>query len=247
MALTVTITQSPPPHTLPAARKTTDANPQYRTRWLVSLDAAGHVAKIEAGDKTLIDAVRMPLGEAIRRWQFVPGMLDGKPAPTDTTLTVDISLVPHGEDKYAVRVDDARTGGDVPVQGIRKAPKYPPAAIQHHRQGMVVLKVDYDASGHVVAANMHENAPAVAPELAKSAQQAVKAWIFAPEVVGGHPLAGSAIVPICFEIFPSGTLRPRHMNCAWTPPGSQSTLHDADVLAIEPAAKLQTHVVGHTL
>jgi len=244
-ALTVSAMTSPAPQRLPAARSVGDDNPHYRTRWAVSLDASGRVARLEPGDTTLVDAVRIPLDKAIRNWQFVPGSVGGEPAATDTTLTLDITLVPFGEDKYSLRVDDARTGGDVPLKGIRATPKYPPAAIQHRRQGMVVLKVDYDAEGRVLAASPHQEAPAVAVELTKSAEQAVKKWVFAPEVVGGHALAGSAIVPICFEIVPSGT-RP-NSSCAWIPPGAHSGLHDSDVLAIEPAARLKTDVVGHTL
>jgi TonB family protein len=242
----LTVTAMPYPPTRLVAERKSDENPRYRTRWAVSLDAAGRVTKLDPADKTLVDAVRIPLDKAIRSWQFIPGTIDGHPAVTETTLALDISLVPFGGDKFALRVDDARTGGDVPLRGIRAAPKYPSAAIRHRRQGMVVLKVDYGADGHVVAARPHESAPAVAAELTKSAEQAVKRWTFSPEVVGGHPLAGSAVVPICFEIVPSGSPMPRTA-CEWVPPGAHSGLHENDVVAIAPAARLKTDVVGRTL
>lgn len=244
-AITVTGTPYPPPRQV-AKQKSVDENPRYRTRWSVSLDAAGRVTRLEPGDETLIDAVRLPLDKAIRSWQFIPGSVDGRPAATDTTLALDITLVPFGDDKFALRVDDARTGGDVAAKGIKVPPKYPASAIRHNWQGMVVLKVDYDAAGHVLAANPHEGAPVVAADLTGSATKAVKRWVFSPEIVGGHALAGSAIVPICFELVEFGKRMPRTA-CEWIPPGAHSGLHENDVLAIEPAAKLQTDVVGHTL
>lgn len=227
-----------------ALAKADEADSRYRVRWTLSLDATGHVVDVKAGAQTLADVVRVPLEHAIRGWRFVPGKVNGEPAPTETMLTLDIALVPAG-DKFNVRVDDARTGGGVSIAGPRKPPHYPPDAIQHRWQGMVVLKVDYDGEGHVVATKPQEGAPEVAMSLVRSAEKAVKAWAFEPEVVGGHAIAGSAIVPVCFEIVPHGT-RPE-MRCDYTPPGARSVLHDNDVFAIEPVAKLETDVVGRIL
>lgn len=243
-AFTVTATQYPPTREI-ARHESGDENPRYRTRWSVSLDTAGRVTRLEPSDGTLVDAVRLPLDKAIRSWQFIPGSIGGQPAATDTTLALDITLVPSGDDKFALRVDDARTGGGIPIRGIRAAPKYPREAIYQRRQGMVVLKVDYDAAGHVVATKPLEGAPAVAADLTRAAEQAIKSWSFSPEIVGGHPLAGSVVVPTCFEIVHSGSMP--QSSCEWIPPGAHRGLHDNDVLAIEPAAKLQTDVIGHTL
>jgi hypothetical protein len=222
-----------------------DADSRYRLRWAVSLDAAGRVVGLEPATQTLVDIVRVPLEGAIRQWRFVPGKVDGRPAPTETVLTLDIALVSAGNDKLNVRIEDARTGGDIAIKGMRKPPHYPPDAVQHRWQGMVVLKVDYDAEGRAVNAIPADNAPAVAMSLVRSAEKAVKEWTFTPEVVGGHALAGSAIVTTCFEIVPHG-MRPE-MKCGWTPPGARSALHDNEAFAIEPAARLETDVIGHTL
>ena len=227
-----------------ALAKDADA-PKFCTKWLVSLDAAGHVTAIEPTEATLVDAARVPLERAIREWRFVPGHVDGAPAPTQTILTLDIALVPAGDDRFNVRIDDARTGGDLSIKGTRKAPKYPPEAIQHRQQGMVVLKVDYDAEGRVVATQPATGAPDVAPSLVRSAEKAVKDWGFSPEVVGGHALAGSAFVSVCFDIVPPGA-RPDH-GCAWTPPGAHAELRENGAFALEPATRLETDVIGRTL
>ncbi|MFI4970668.1 MAG: hypothetical protein ACHP7D_10725, partial [Lysobacterales bacterium] len=67
-------------------------------------------------------AVREPLEHAIRSWIFEPGRIDGQPAPTETTLTLDVSFVPSADGKYAVRIDDARTGGDIDLAASKRAP-----------------------------------------------------------------------------------------------------------------------------
>jgi TonB family protein len=230
----------------PAAARQDDADAaKFRTKWLISLDVAGKVTAIEPADATLVDAARIPLERAIREWRFVPGHVDGAPAPTETILTLDIALVPAGDDHFNVRIDDARTGGDIAIKGARKPPKYPPDAIQHRWQGMVVLKVDYDADGRVVTAKPAEGAPTVAQSLVRSAEKAVRDWGFSPEVVGGHALAGSALISVCFDIVPAGT-RPKG-DCVWTPPGARSALRETDAFALEPATRLETDVVGHML
>ncbi|HKE48626.1 MAG TPA: energy transducer TonB [Rhodanobacteraceae bacterium] len=240
--MTISVSPYPPPRELFPDE---DPTPHYGTRWAVSLDAEGRVAKLEAVDKTP-EAIRVPLDAAIRKWQFMPGTVNGQPVPTDTMLTLDVTLVPAGEDKYALRVDDARTGGAVKSKDMHgDYPKYPSNAVRHHRQGLVVLRVDYDAKGHVLAAKRQADAPAVADDLEVAAARAVKSWWFTPEVVGGHALAGSAIVPICFELVGMGKEIER-ANCNWAPQGVKS-LQEGGVVAIEPAARLKTDIVGHTL
>lgn len=223
---------------------TTNA-PKFRTKWLVSLDAEGHVVGIEPADATLVESARVPLERAIREWRFVSGRVNGTPAPTQTILTLDIALVPAGEDRFNVRIEDAHTGGDIAIKGARKPPRYPSDAIQHRWRGMVVLKVDYDADGRVVASSPADGAPTVAMSLVRSAEKAVKDWAFSPEVVGGHALAGSAFVSVCFDIVPAGS-RPSG-DCVWTPPGSKSALRDGEAIALAPATRLETDVIGHTL
>jgi len=219
--------------------------PKFCIKWLVSLDAAGRVTAIEPTDGTLVEAARVPLERAIREWRFVSGRVNGVPAPTQTILTLDIALVPADDDRFHVRIDDARTGGDLAIKGMRKPPRYPADAIQHRWQGMVVLKVDYDTDGRVVASGQAAGAPTVAMSLVRSAEKAVKEWGFTPEVVGGHALAGSAFISVCFNIVAPGT-RPNN-DCAWTPPGAKSALRETDAFALAPATRLETDVVGHTL
>jgi hypothetical protein len=97
----------------------------------------------------------------------------------------------------------------------------------------------------VIAAKRRDDAPAVSDDLEVAAARAVKSWAFTPEVVGGRALAGSAIVPICFELVGMGKDIER-ANCNWVAPGVKS-LQEGGVVAIDPAARLKTDIVGHTL
>jgi TonB family protein len=240
--MTISISPYPPPRELFADE---DSTPHYGTRWIVSIDTEGHVAKVEPVDQPQ-EAIRAPLEAAIRKWQFVPGTVNGQPVPTETMLNVDVTLVPVSGEKYALRIDDARTGGGVKSSGMHgEYPKYPSDAVRHHRQGLVVLKVDYDANGRVIAAKRRDDAPAVAEEFEVAAARAIKSWRFTPEVIGGRALAGSAIVPICFELVGMGKDIER-ANCNWVPPGVKS-LQEGGVVALDPAARLKTDIVGHTL
>jgi TonB family protein len=240
--MTISISPYPPPRELFPDEAST---PHYGTSWAVSLDSEGRVMNLESKDDSP-QAIRAPLDAAIRKWQFASGTVNGKAVATETMLTVDVTLVPAGEDKFALRIDDARTGGAVKSKDMHgNYPKYPTDSARHHRQGLVVLKVDYDATGHVTATTRNPDAPAVANDLEVAAARAVKTWRFTPEVVGGRPLAGSAFVPICFEMVGMGKDIER-ANCNWVPPGVKS-LHEGGVVAIEPATRLKTDIVGHTL
>lgn len=169
--MTISISPYPPPREL---FQDEDPTPHYGTRWAVSLDAEGRVTSLESEDKPP-EAIRAPLDAAIRKWQFMSGTVNGNAVPTETMLTVDVTLVPAGDDKYALRIDDARTGGAVKSKDMHgNYPKYPTDSARHHRQGLVVLKVDYDAAGHVTATQRHADAPAVANDLEVAAARAVK-------------------------------------------------------------------------
>jgi len=109
-----------------------------------------------------------------------------------------------------------------------------------------VLQLSLPAGAHDATISFFaQGAPAVAMSLVRSAEKAVRGWGFTPEVVGGHALAGSAFISVCFDIVSSGA-RPNN-DCAWTPPGAKSALRETDAFALAPATRLETDVVGHTL
>jgi TonB family protein len=244
-AVTVSIEPGPTPLDLPAERK--DGTLRLHPRWSLTLDASGRVSALEIQPDGPIDAVRVPLENAIRSWRFTPGSIGGQPAETRTTLALDVSLVDRGDDTFGVRIDDARTGADLTLRGFHHVvPKYPPAAIRKHGEGIVVLRIDYDAEGHVVATRLHDGAPDVDAPFVRSAEDAARRWTFSPEVVGGRGVPGSTIVPICYADY--SRHRPtENSGCTWTPPAGHGGLGDGAIVGIDSVVRLETDVVGRTL
>jgi hypothetical protein len=230
-----------------ASASAAPAHPLHLTNeWKVSIDAKGEVATLQ--DRGHLDAaVRDPLEHAIHAWTFEPGRVDGQPAPTETMVTLDVTFVPSADGKYAVRIDDARTGGAVNVATAKKSPpRMPRDAIHLGLMALVVVKADYDTDGKIVAV---EPQPDQGINASKSLQAAtvaaVRKWTVDPEQVGGHGVAASLMVPICYTV--TDGRAPPEFAREWTPPGSRSKIDNGGAYALEPAARLKSDVIGRTL
>jgi hypothetical protein len=215
--------------------------------WKISLDAEGKVVAL-TDDGSLKPALRDPLERAIHNWIFDPGHVAGRPAPTETGLTVDISVVPAAGGNYAVRVDDARTGGSIsPRAGDRNAmPRFPADAVRPNLAVIVVVKADYDENGRVVSVESQSSQGIGATRSLEAATvAAVKKWIVSPERVDGHGIASSVMVPVCYTV--SRTTRIPDFDCSWKPPGSNSKIDNGSAFALESVARLRSDVIGHAL
>ncbi len=231
----------------PAFADAAPARPLHLSNaWQVSLDANGKVVALQDSGK--LDAgVRVPLEHAIREWTFEPGRIDGQPAPTQTTLTLDVTFVPKGHDDYRVRIDDARTGGSIDIAKSKAVPRFPPDAARPGLIARVVVKVEYDASGNITEVQTQPDQGVNASQsMRTSALAAVRKWKVEPERVGGHGVAASVLVPICYTVV-QDPMQSNKFDCAWTPPGSQSKVDNGSAYALAPAAKLKSDVIGHAL
>lgn len=229
---------------IPATALAKDASLHLTHKWNVSLDASGKVTSL-ADHGTLVSAVREPLERAIRGWSFQPGKIDGKPAPTDTALTLDVTFLPTADGKYSVRIDDARTGGT--IEAAKRMPIFPRDALRPGLIARVVVKADYDADGRIVAVEAQPDQGIHALRSLQAATvDAVRHWKVTPERVGGHGVASTVMVPVCYSVA-IGNSRPPDFACTWTPPGSKSKIDDGGAFALAPTAKLATDVIGRAL
>lgn len=80
--------------------------------------------------------------------------------------------------------------------------------------------------------------------LDKSTVDAARQWKITPEYVGGHGVAGSIEVGVCYTVT---TAWPPDFDCAWTPTGTKSKIRSGSGFALAPVAKLSTDVIGRTL
>ena len=133
-ALTISLERGPTPLQLPMEQNA-QGEPKIHPRWALTIDASGRVVTLESIGSPPVPAVRAPLENAIRAWHFQPGTIDGNPAETRTTFSLDLSLVEHGADQFALRIDDARTGANLAVKGMHGVyPKFPHDALRHKKQ-----------------------------------------------------------------------------------------------------------------
>lgn len=216
--------------------------------WNVSIAADGNVTAFNARPNARADRapqIRERLEAEIRHWHFLPGTVDGKAQPTETVLSVSISLLPEGEDSWRIRFDDARTGGRI---AKTTRPHIPKEIMTKHETGVVVIRVAYGADGKVTSATLADDSPQKAREIVQATLDAVKQWTFEPERVGGHAVAGTHAVPLCYT---TSVGRPREDEldaaCAWRPAGHNTTIAEGDSLALEPAARLDTAIAGRAL
>lgn len=216
------------------------------TSWDVSLDANGKVTEV-AQHTTIKPILADPLATAIRGWAFEPGQIDGQPAPTQTTLQVSVEVEELANDGYAVRVLRASTGGRVDqMPPVRLLPDNAALIRSGSFSSLVVLKIHYDESGSVVSAEPAPGAPEVQKSLSKSVIRAAKQWTFQPERVGGHGIASTVYLPICFSVR-SANEKSDHGCQKWAPHEASGSIADGTAFALEPAATLKSDVVGRLL
>lgn len=218
----------------------------FQLGWHVTIDAGGRVTQMSPIENKRIDRfpqIRQRLEQAIRVWHFLPGDVNGKPAVTQTGLHVRAELLPQPDKSFRIRIVYAGVGGTIRQLHI---PRYPGSAMKRHKSGEVVLRVAYDAQGKVISAALAPDSPKVDQSLINASLLAAREWTFQPEIVGGHPIAGVAITPLCYRLHAWGSSH-RRGKCNWTPPGESRPLHPGEALALNPAARLTSEVAGRVL
>lgn len=205
--------------------------------WEITLDAQGKVTEIATHDKGIAN-LNARLENAIRNWQFSAGKVDGRSVPTKTTLQTELEITNDGS-VIGVKALKAFVGAG--YDSVR-APAYPHLSEIQGEQGLVVLLVNFDAQGKVLGVSTYEDAPHPNPRLQRAAAAGVSEWTFKPELLDGQGIAGRAIVPVCFSI---GGHRPP--NCTWKSAVAGEKADASHLIALDPAAKLETDVTGRAL
>ena len=182
---------------------------ETQIEWKLTLDVNGGITELVPIDANYLPAVRQQLEPVIRSWHFTPGKLNGRPAPTETTLRVGVALDATHAGLYHGRITFADTG---PTYGHMVQPEYPETAQHFRHEGGVMLLVEYDTEGRVTSVrHVPEMGTAkVDGALRDAAIQAVMRWTYRAETVAGQGVAGRALAPICFTL--------SHRPCHWNRP-----------------------------
>ena len=227
------------------------AEPQVEQRvtlqWEMALDAEGRIVGLVSRDRQH-DALRERLEPVVRRWEFEPGRVDGRPAETDTFLSVQVALLPQADGKnVAVTLRDVRTGGAVAIDGRRVAPRITARELEsmvRTRQfaARAVIEANYDGDGKPTEVVPMAGASDASRGLLDASVRAIRQWTFEPERVGGIGVPGRIVTPICFAIgqHPADVKRRLPACDRWAAPGSQATLGDGEGLALDSQVRLKS-------
>jgi TonB family protein len=130
--------------------------------------------------------------DAVKQWVYEPMVIDGKPHGVVFTVTCRFSLDDKNSGKSfeggVVGTDEVppvRAIGDIkPPKLIKKVdPVYPPEAKEAGIEGIVIVEATTDIYGRVVDTTVLRSIP----ELDQAAIDAVKQWVYEPEIIDGIP------------------------------------------------------------
>lgn len=211
--------------------------PRIHLAWDLALDAEGRIETMQLQGKWPGE-LRERLEQDIRTWQFTPGRIGNRYAPTTTSLNVALQVRPAAAGAWNVHIDSATTGGRIRREAQAT---YPERAYVASRQGLVILRIVYDESGKVTRSDLADFSPLRSGSLVGAARAAAKRFEIEPERVDGRPLGATAYLPICF------VASRRDNPCTWTRPGSDEKLDERSAFSFESVASLKTDVTGRVL
>lgn len=218
----------------------------------VDVDASGKSHVVEMGKVSrlsdvpslvpIANVIAQRLRERIESWQFVPATRDGQAVASTTGLHVALEGSDDGHGGLAVRILGASTGGDLRDANVLALAI---AVTRAQEEARITLDVEYDETGHVTSLSEVDSkrfhrgrwVPA-GPTLRKEVLDAAHHWVFVPEKIEGHPIAGGGRVPIvlCLDAV-----------CATAPDTPDKQTSGVSFAAVDPAVKLRSAVAGTAL
>lgn len=203
----------------------------------IDIGANGKIESLKWLDqKPALKVVMDAIGPHVRQWEFEPGSVNGVPVATHSYLTVRVRLIPDDTGSLSLSVRDAWAGmrSDKPVM-----PRYPAVGLREGISAVVTAVVDFDTDGKgtIRALDYTTNAKArYKDHFVKAVNEAVAAWKIEPELVGGHPVAGTVRIPFVFC-----------MSWDWCKShgyGGEGNDEPPSPVALNSAVKLRTKVEG---
>lgn len=155
----------------------------------VDVDAQGAIQSLRFREGTG-ERLQALLRDRIKSWRFEPATADGRPAATQTTITVELRPGADGQSLDIASV----SAGVAPLRVV--APKYlPPVGTKIHR-GAVVLRCKVLADGRCSEITVeHSTASKL---LETNSITALRRWRFETEVVSGVAVEPWMLFPFCF-------------------------------------------------
>ena len=199
----------------------------FNLTYALDLDRDGNITALTPTASPDLPLIEAAVEAEVRRWTFRPANVDGAAVPTRTYLRLGIAS--PGMDPAQTRIVSAATG---PALTSMTSPGYPAAALRQGDGGVVVLKLKIDAKGavrRVVAVSSSSSRR----DFTEAAESAAGNWRFLPELADGKPVAGTVLIPVCFQ--PSS---PEPQACDWKGPDGKQFSPSSLSVALDPAARI---------
>jgi len=173
---------------------------------VVTVDAAGSVAKIEITESTRPE-FGQALAAALDGFAFNPAIKDGKAVPTAVIYdhTFDDAQLedPVGRDlldlekTHPQSIHNLEALDAIPRPVSQRRPLFPRALAGNTATGSATVRFLIDGDGHAQLPRVVE---ATDPAFGYAAVEAVASWIFDPPTFQGHAVVTSAEIPIHFTL-----------------------------------------------
>ncbi len=90
------------------------------------VDAQGHITATQV-DPDIPASIAAVLSAAVKRWQFTPAKLNGRPVPAHTFIYTKLQALPNASGQYNLRISFMGNGPNI---NSRALPQYPRDAIR---------------------------------------------------------------------------------------------------------------------
>jgi len=144
---------------------------------------------------------------ALKRWQFVPALRNGKAATVHTFIKVKLEVIPSDAGKYTLRASYLKHG----PKWDNRPPQYPRSAIRERATGTIVLFATLNRDGRF---EVSETRSAVVNNTGHTLEGAARNWLTrlhaVPENVDGQPVEANARVLVRFDLKQVGDLSTAH-------------------------------------
>lgn len=225
------------------------AAPRSFDLWIEADIAIGADGRIEAlewqGDTPGHRILNVKVEPLVRRWQFVPGTLDGEPMRTSTSLYVRVLGTQQPDGSIMLKIGGASTG---PSTRRRVIPSYPPAAVRAGRSAIVVAVINVSADGvsSVESLDFSSRREGLREHFLAAAESAAKQWRFDPERVGDRAVATRVRIPFDFCLSGDRWCEKQARSTATSSADPQSGANGRPV-ALDSVVRLLTEVRGQEI
>jgi hypothetical protein len=162
------------------------------------VDAQGHITATQV-DPDVPASIAAVLSAAVKRWQFTPAKLNGRPVPAHTFITAKLQASPNTSGQYNLHISFIGNG---PRLDNRTPPQYPADALSRRQAAFLILDASVQPNGHLTdmkVSNKFEDWP-VLPSFKVAVLTAAKQWHAIPEQVDGQPVATQLRMSFIFTI-----------------------------------------------